>query len=113
MDREVRNMYKLIVGEISRERKKNWKSRDNNPYTVWEGNTIASPVCRISALSSADYLLKDRVEVDWGSIAWKGNVKEIHRLFEAERLDMTGLDILEPGKDYAVLFLEICLSKCA
>lgn len=106
-------MYKLIVGEISRERKENWHSLNDNPYAVWEGRTFASETCRISALSSADYCLRSRVDVDWGSVAWKGNAKEISRLFEAERLDGAGLKDLEQGKDYVVLFLGFCMAKCA
>lgn len=106
-------MYKLIVGEISLERKKNWNSPNDNPYGVWEGKTFASEICRISALSSADYCLRDRVDVDWGSVAWKGSAREIRRLFEAERLNMSGLKALEQGKDYAVLFLGFPAVKCA
>lgn len=113
MDREVRNMYKLIVGEISRERKENWNSCNDNPYAVWEGKEFAAENCRISALSSADYCLRNRVDVDWGSVAWKGNAREISRLFEAERLDSSGLENLEADKDYVVLFLGFLLAKCA
>ena len=45
------------------------------------------------------------MDVDWGSVAWKGTAKEIRRLFEAERLNPAGLKNLQPEKDYAVLFL--------
>ena len=106
-------MYKMIVGEISRARKQQWDLKNDNPYSVWEGHALAAETCRISALSSADYCLRDRVEVDWGSIAWKGNPKEIRRLFEVERLNDAGLRHLEQGKDYAVVFLELCWAECA
>lgn len=106
-------MYKLIVGEISRERKEKWNTSNDNPYAVWEGKEFASEICRISALSSADYCLRSRVDVDWGSVAWKGNRQEISRLFEAERLDQSGLKGLKEGRDYAVLFLELCWAECA
>ena len=98
-------MYKMIVGEIGSTRKEKWDIQNNNPYAVWDGKPFASEVCRISALSSADFCLRNRVDVDWGSVAWKGNAKEIGRLFEAERLDASGLKDLKPEKDYAVLFL--------
>ena len=106
-------MYKMIVGEISRARKDRWDIRSDNPYSVWDGKAFAAEVCRISALSSADYCLRDRLDVDWGSVAWKGNEREIRRLFEAERLNASGLQQLEQNKDYAVLFLEIALPVCA
>lgn len=106
-------MYKMIVGEIGSMRKDRWDVKNDNPYSVWDGKPFAAEECRISALSSADYCLRNRVDVDWGSVAWKGNDKEIRRLFEAERLNARGLKDLKPGKDYAVLFLELALPVCA
>ena len=106
-------MYKMIVGEIGSMRRNKWDIKNDNPYSVWDGKPFAAETCRISALSSADYCLRNRVDVDWGSVAWKGNAKEIERLFEAERLDASGLRDLQPGKDYAVLFLELALPVCA
>lgn len=110
---EVRTMYKIIVGEISRAGRQKWDIPNHNPCSLWNGKTLAASDCRISALSSADYCLRDRVDVDWGSIAWKGNDREIHRLFEAERLDKSGLESLEENKDYAVLFQGLCWTGCA
>ncbi len=106
-------MYKMIVGEISRPRREKRDLKSDNPYSVWDGKAYAAENCRISALSSADYCLRNRLDVDWGSVAWKGTATEIRRLFEAERLNDTGLHSLEEGKDYAVLFLEIALPVCA
>ena len=106
-------MYKMIVGEIGSMRKEKWDLKNDNPYAVWDGKPFAAETCRISALSSADYCLRNRVDVDWGSVAWKGNAREIGRLFEAERLNSSGLKDLKPEKDYAVLFLELCFSECA
>lgn len=65
---------------------------------------VAASACRISALSSADYCLRGRTEVDRSSFSFRGNKQEIRRLFEAERLDGTGLDRLADGRDYRVLF---------
>ena len=101
-------MYKIVVGNISRKRKENWKLEDHNPYSVWDGSPLAAQNCRISALSSADYLLRERVDVDWGSVAWKGTKEEITRLFRAEELDEQPLLPLQSGCDYAVIFIEFC-----
>ena len=106
-------MYKMIVGEISRPRREKWDLKSDNPYSVWDGKAYAAENCRISALSSADYCLRSRLDEDWGSVAWKGTATEIRRLFEAERLNHTGLHSLEEGKYDAVLFLEIALPVCA
>ena len=87
-------MYRIVVGELG-------------------GKPLAASKCRISALSSADYCLRDRVEVDWGRITWKGTAGEIRRVFEAERLDDSGLKHLDPGRDYAVLFQGTRRAECA
>lgn len=106
-------MYKIVVGQISEARKKNWTLVNENPYSVWDGKPLTVQVCTISALSSADYCLRDRIDVDWGSVAWKGSRKEILRLFEAERLDTAPLAKLDRWKDYAVIFIELCWAGCA
>ena len=87
-------MYRIVVGELG-------------------GKPLTASKCRISALSSADYCLRDRVEVDRGKIAWKGTAREICRVFEAERLDVSGLKQLDPGRVYGVLFHGNCRSECA
>lgn len=106
-------MYKMIVGEISKPRREKWDLKSDNPYSVWDGKAYAAEICRISALSSADYCLHSRLDVDWGSVAWKGSAEQIRRVFRAERLNDSGLAALEEGKDYAVLFLELALPVCA
>ena len=50
-------MYRIVVGQISKARKKNWKLRDENPYSVWDGKPLTAQECSISALSSADFCL--------------------------------------------------------
>lgn len=106
-------MYKIVVGCISAARKENWELQNPNPYSVWDGKPLAARNCRISALSSADYCLHSRIDVDWGAVAWKGNPEEIRRLFAAEQLDESSLDQLKEGEEYAVVFLEFCWECCA
>lgn len=62
-------MYKIVVGQISPARVQNWALSDPNPYSVWEGKPVAAVNCRISTLSSADYCLRSRIDVDWGTVA--------------------------------------------
>lgn len=106
-------MYKIVVGSISAARKEHWELVNPNPYSVWDGKALAAQNCRISALSSADYCLRSRIDVDWGAVAWKGRPEEIRRLFEAERLDASSLEQLGEGEEYAVVFLEFCWNVCA
>ncbi len=106
-------MYKIVVGQISKARKQNWGLRNENPYSVWDGKALTAQECRISALSSADFCLRNRIEVDWGSVAWKGNRREIQRLFRAEGLNCAPLEQLSLLGDYAVIFIEYSWAGCA
>ena len=99
-------MYKLIVGNISSERQIDWFRKDENPYAVWEGTTIAEETCIGSTWVTADEMLRDHVDVDWGSIAWRANKAELIRFFEVCELNISSLKQLEPAKDYAVVFIE-------
>ena len=99
-------MYKIIVGEIAEKRRENWFCADENPYGVWDGKALVETNCYIGTWTVADGLLRDRVDVDWGSNAWKGEKAELIRFFEAAGLNGLLLDALTPEKDYAVVFLE-------
>lgn len=99
-------MYKLIVGKISSEREADWFLKDENPYAVWEGNSLVEQICIGSTWVTADEMLRDHVDVDWGSIAWHANKAELTRLFDVCRLDTSSLKALQSAKDYAVVFIE-------
>lgn len=103
-------MYRIIVGELDAARA---QTGALPLYGGWKGKPLMAQKCRISALSSADYCLRDREEMDWGKICWKGNKKEILRLFAAERLNDTALRNLDGKKEYGILFLGSCRTGCA
>lgn len=99
-------MYKIFVGKISAQRKKNWFCRDENPYAVWEAEALAEQICTGGAWATADEMLRDHVDVDWGSIAWKAKKEEIIAFFKVCRLDTSDLQTLDEKEEYAVVFLE-------
>ena len=99
-------MYKIIVGHISPARILDWFQKDENPYAVWKGEVLVSEVCNVASWRTADGFLRDRVDVDWGSVAWKANKQELTRLFHTCRWDASGLQSLDDEKDYAVVFIE-------
>ena len=99
-------MYKLYIGNISPQRLENWFLKDDNPYGVWEGRELVCATCCFGAMGIASGLLREQVEEDWGSTAWKANRAELTELFRQCGLETKQLAPLEPGKDYAVVFLE-------
>ena len=90
-------MYQIIVSEL--------RTGKHSALRPWEGRSLAQQTCRISALSSADFCLRGREEVDHSQFAFRGSKAEIRRLFEAEQLSAAGLEKLSDHKDYTVLFL--------
>ena len=40
-------MYKMIVGEIGKQRQENWNVKNDNPYAVWDGRPFAAEIRRL------------------------------------------------------------------
>ena len=80
-------MYKLAVGKNSAGRE-----------------AVTAQKCRISAVSSADFCLGDRMDPAPGRIEWRGRARAIRRLFRAEGLDCQPLQGLSPFREYTVVF---------
>ena len=99
-------MYKLIVGKISAERQADWFCNNDNPYAVWEGDALIRITCTIGTSASANEYLRDRVNVDWGSVAWKASKQELTSFFQSQKINISALKALDPGTDYAVVFIE-------
>lgn len=100
------SFYKLYVGEISPERKENWFRSDDNPYAVCTGEELVKVYCSGGDWGIADQMLRDHVDIDWGSIAWRARKEEIIAFFKECKLDPSALSSLGSGKDYAVVFIE-------
>ena len=63
--------------------------------------------CDIYGITRCQECLRDEVQIDWGSWAFKANRKELEELFKALHWGFGLLDKrLEDCKDYAVVFVE-------
>ena len=100
------SFYKLYVGEISPERKADWFRPDTNPDGFCADDEIVRVFCSGGDWRIADSVLRDRVDVDWGSMAWHGRKEEITAFFQACKLNDAPLAALENEKEYAVVFIE-------
>ena len=99
-------MYRIIVGHISPKRQADWYCKDDDPYAVWEGEPLVQVVCTGGVWATADEMLRERVDVDWGSIAWKANREEVTRFFRVCGLRTADLEQLREKEVYAVVFIE-------
>ena len=66
-------VFRVYYGEISESRKENWDNGEKNPYDVLVSNKKISGYDWMSFLTIARKCLKDEIQIDWGSFAWKGN----------------------------------------
>ena len=102
-----KTMYRISIGEISKDRVKNWNLGDDNPYAVIKGKAMYSKTCDIYGIMDCQKYLRDKIQIDWGSWAFKADRKELEDLFKRRNWGFGLLDKrLENGKDYAVVFIE-------
>ena len=99
-------MYRIHVGRISEARKRNWYMKDDNPYAVTEGKLINEGSCTIDGIHACMKHLRDEVQIDWGSWAYKGNRQEIKALYRDLRWRCEVPDDIIPDEDYAFVFIE-------
>lgn len=60
-----------------------------------------------TALWDCQKYLRDKIQIDWGSWAFKADRKELEDLFKRRNWGFGLLEKrLENGKDYAVVFIE-------
>lgn len=102
-------MCRCVYGELSNQRKENWYHDDENPFIIlkWEKRIYSAE--GIGFPSLATQYLRDRVQIDWGSFAWKASKEEL--LHFADRISCGELedpDCLEDGIEYGVVFIEDC-----
>lgn len=100
-------MYRIEIGIISPARMNNWYSDDDNPYDVIEGKAMYSRSCNIYGITDCQKCLREEVQIDWGSWAFKADRKELEKLFKTLHWGFGLLDKrLEDYKEYAVVFIE-------
>ena len=63
-------------GELCKDRKKQWDYKDNNPYAVLKTSVKVDRKGH-DLLSYGQLYFEDRIQIDWGSFAWKATEKQI------------------------------------
>lgn len=109
-----------FFGELSEARKKEWNNKDSNPYEV-----LFSPISleRMAhkLLYDGDKYFSNKIQVDWGSFAWKCTPEEIYGFLFENRNDRSWtIDVDEQMVDavknyivargdvpYGVVFIEL------
>ena len=63
-------------GELSEERKLNWNNEDSNPYGVLKTSINLYAKGHV-LLAHGSIYFHDKIQIDWGSFAWKCTSDEI------------------------------------
>ena len=103
-------VYSIEYGEICDAWEENWGNAGDDPFHVLkERHGI-----RFSIGSGwfgfhlwADEHCTDRIEIDWGSRAWKCKGKELIDLDAEGSTEVYGIESVDPDKTYGVVFIEM------
>lgn len=96
----------IFYGEISDARKENWNLKTNNPYEVLVKNKPITKLGGWEFLTCAKEMFRDEIQIDWGSFAYKCDKEELKKLEKQTKCNIPGLNELEEGKDYGIIFIE-------
>jgi len=101
--------YDTYYGEISEEGKKAWTGAEMSPFHVLaKNNTIRFRGHWMDFLAWARKELRDEVQVDWGSFAWRCLGSDIRRLgSERKECEIDGYEEIDPDREYGVVFIEM------
>ena len=77
-------------GELCEARKTQWKQGDTNPYAV-----LISPVCLEGMghdlLDVGSKYFRDKIQIDWGSFAWKCTPDEVYKFLNEHKTTLPWL----------------------
>ena len=77
-------------GEISEQRKNEWNCQDDNPYGVLQ-DSIQLHRKGHNLWNVGDKYFNNRIQVDWGSYAWKSTSEEIIDFLKGTRTSLSWL----------------------
>ena len=69
-------LCRAYFGELSEKRKHNWNCADDNPYDVLK-NPIKLTRKGHDLWEKGQKYFKERIQIDWGSYAWKCSEEQI------------------------------------
>ena len=101
--------HRFYYGTITETGKKAWDDVEMSPFDILEKNRdINLRASWLDAFGWARKNLRDEIQVDWGSFAWKCTGKNLLQLKEDKpRSDIEDLEMIEPDKEYGVVFIEM------
>ena len=98
-------MYKLKIGEISRECNRDWFISSMEVDEMLEPVLIEKD-CTMAALPLAAKTFRDEVQLDWGTFAWKAFKSELRKFFRKKGIPEKELEAFDEYKEYGVVYID-------
>ena len=101
--------YCFLYGEISEAGKQVWDGKEISPFDILSKNRDIKCIGSwMDALGWARKDLREEVQVDWGSFAWKCFGRDLQKLAERKpRCVIEDFEDIAPEKEYGVVFIEM------
>ena len=97
--------YYLYAGVIKQQSLETW-SDNQDPFEILENRKAITNIDWITFLSDASKLFSEKVQLDWGSYAYKANKDQLRHLVERYNAKIPGLEAL-PDENLGVVFIEM------
>lgn len=102
---DVLMMSTLYYGEIRPDKLATWRDNDN-PYKILVENHEITKAGGWKFLFDYEKLFFDKVQVDWGSFAYKGTKEQILKLMELVKCERDEVNNLVDCDIYGIVFVE-------
>lgn len=99
-------MSDMYYGIVKPERLATWESNEN-PYDILEKNSSFVGASGWNFLDRAEKILKDKVQVDWGSFAYKASYQDLVSLRQALKCEIPELESYAEDTEFGVVFIEV------
>lgn len=74
-------MCTAYFGELSETRKQIWDNKETDPYSVFQTSVQLDRKGQNLLSAGSDYF-DDKIQIDWGSFAWKCTPEQVVRFLE-------------------------------
>ena len=101
-------MTDVYIGELTEYTMQHWKDM-GDPFEVLEkDNKAGIGLNWIEFMAWANSHLKNKVQIDWGSFAWRCDKDDMMRFCEDHRMVTSDFILnMAPGKSYGAVLIEM------
>lgn len=99
-------MSAIYCGRINEERLRTWQS-NSNPYEILVENKEIHKIGGWDFLDYANKSFSDKVQVDWGSFAYKCTGKQLNDFVDETKCEIENMEDINDTEIYGVVFVEL------